>query len=100
MKYTPFLNQIQIYFVFDIIVDCYAKSTNSTEMLECANGNLAQKWKGCINQGSIRIRCPKDTFPCNSRVNNGKEFSCLPDCSENGGRKECSDDGMNRKMIS
>ena len=60
---------------------------------------LAEKWEGCINQGSRRVRCPKGTHPCNSRVNNGKEFSCFEDCSENGGRKECSDDGTDRKII-
>ena len=81
-------------FSSDLAVTCYAKSTNSTELLECANGNFAKLWNGCIHQGSKRVRCPKATFPCNSPPGNGEHFTCFENCSENGGRKECSSEGI------
>ena len=59
-------------------------------MLECANGNFVEFSKGgCIDQGSVRVRCPQGKFPCNDLINKGREFSCWKDCSSHGGLKTC-----------
>ena len=81
-------------------LECYSSSTNNKSM-ECANGNyvdILKGWNGCIHQGSLRVRCPKGNFPCNKLAGNGVEFSCWPDCSTQGGRKECLNDGTNETM--
>ena len=65
-------------------------------MLECANGEFVTGWDGCINQGSIRVRCPKDSFPCNDLRSNGVEFLCADNCRNYGGRKDCSNDSIIR----
>ena len=72
---------------------CFSTPTNSTKLLECANGNIATKWDGCIKQNSLRVRCPKNHLPCNDLARNGKEFSCFADCSAHGGVKNCSESG-------
>jgi len=67
---------------------CNATSTK-TNLMECANGKFGKIWAGCINQGSVRVRCPKDHIPCNDLAENGLEFSCFNDCQTHGGRKAC-----------
>ena len=72
---------------------CYAESTNVGQ-LECANGNLGDTWDGCLHQNSVRVRCPKNNFPCNAVATNKQEFKCKADCSEHGGIKECFTEGI------
>ena len=72
----------------DLLGICYSTST-SNDLLECANGNFAGIWNGCINQGSVRVRCPQGHFPCNDLAGNGLEFSCWFDCADHGGLKMC-----------
>ena len=62
--------------------------------MECANGKFGKIWAGCINQGSVRVRCPKDHIPCNDLAENGLEFSCFNGCQTHGGRKACMDEGI------
>ena len=71
---------------------CYATENlfQQTNSLECANGKFGEKWDGCIDQGSVRVRCSKGTLPCNELATNGKEFSCRPSCENYGGDKKCS----------
>ena len=69
---------------------CYSNSTTN-EKLQCADGDFAPKWNGCINQDSYRVRCPTNTFPCNDLAGNGIEFSCHNDCADHGGRKTCQE---------
>ena len=73
---------------------CYGtlwnKRCDTVDSLECANGKFGEKWDGCIDQGSVRVRCPKGTLPCNELAINGKEFSCHPSCENYGGDKYCS----------
>ena len=89
---------------------CLSSSTSNNETLGCTNGNVANIWTGCIDQGSVRIRCPKDYFPCNELADHkedwkndweengerirkiGNEFTCSPDCKNHGGPKECLDE--------
>ena len=73
-------------------VPCYAFSTNN-DMMECATGDFGTKWRGCIDQGSVRVRCPKGTMPCNDFSANGKEVSCWNNCSRHGGLKACLKEG-------
>ena len=73
---------------YDLLGICYSTST-SNDLLECANGNFAEKWNGCIDQGSARIRCPQGYFPCNALTETGVEFSCWNDCASHGGQKIC-----------
>ena len=61
--------------------------------LECANGNFVDTWNGCVDQGSVRIRCPKKQFPCNDIGGNG-EFRCRKDCTEYGGLRNCLTKGI------
>ena len=75
---------------------CYATSSVnilSENGLECANGNFVSSWNGCIDQGSFRVRCPKEYFPCNGISYNGKEFACKHDCTQFGGFKHCLVEG-------
>ena len=67
---------------------CYYTSTTN-EQLQCANGNFAPQWDGCINEDSVRARCPINKFPCNDLAGNGIEFSCHNDCTDHGGNKTC-----------
>ena len=76
---------------------CYAASLN-IDKLECANGNLGNLWDGCMKQNSLRVRCPKDKFPCNELAGNKKEFSCYFDCSNHGGVKECFNEGKLKNL--
>ena len=89
-KYSPnFCNET-------IVVDCYSTSNvNSlaSNGLECANGNSVSSWNGCVEQGSVRVRCPKDQMPCNDLAGNGIEFSCWHDCKGHGGLKNCFPEG-------
>ena len=66
----------------------------NTNMLECANGNYGPRWAGCLNQGSVRVRCPANHYPCNDLAGNGIEFSCWFNCANHGGDKECSNERM------
>ena len=65
--------------------------------MECKNGNLVNvsgnNWDACLNEGSIRVRCPKDRTPCNGLTTNRKEFKCVANCSKWGGPRECVDTG-------
>ena len=51
-------------------------------------------WSGCINQGSVRVRCPKDHLPCNDLAGNGIEFGCWHDCTGRGGVRDCLEEGI------
>ena len=62
--------------------------------LECANGNFAASWDGCLDQGSVRIRCPRDYFPCNDLSGNRIEFGCWENCTGHGGVKDCITEGI------
>ena len=73
---------------YDLIAICYSTST-SNDQLECANGNFGEQWNGCIDQGSVRVRCPQGFFPCNDFAVNGIEFSCFKNCANRGGLKTC-----------
>ena len=73
-------------------VKCYATSTQN-KSIECANGSYGKIWNGCINQGSVRVRCPIGTFPCNDLAGNGLEFSCRTNCLNYGGLRKCLNDG-------
>jgi len=71
---------------------CYASSTGillENSGLECANGDFVDTWNGCRAKGSFRVRCPENYFPCNNLANNGEEFRCMKDCTDDGGLKEC-----------
>ena len=72
---------------------CYSKSTEN-ESMECANGKFGLHWNGCIDQDSVRIRCPKGSVPCNEAAITGEAFTCYRDCSKHGGRKNCTIEGM------
>ena len=79
-----------------IIADCFAIASVNTLVnngLECANGNFVANWNGCIDQGSVRVRCPKAHLPCNDLAGNGTEFSCWNDCATHGGIKDCFAEG-------
>ena len=71
---------------------CYAAAADKN-LLECANGNFASLWDGCIYQGSVRVRCPIHHFPCNDLAANGEPFSCWYDCTDHGGLKDCLVEG-------
>ena len=86
------INKILKYNFLGNGIVCYSNPTNSF-VLECANGDFAKPWSGCIDQGSVRVRCPRNTYPCNDLVGNGIEFSCWKDCSTHGGPKMCENDG-------
>ena len=80
-----------------IDVICYASATVNklhNSGLECANGDFASSWGGCLNQGSLRIRCPRDYFPCNDLSGNRIEFSCRENCTRHGGLKDCIVEGI------
>jgi len=70
-------------------IQCYSVPSTS-EQLECANGKMGDRWDGCIDQGSVRVRCPKGHYPCNELRNNGKEFKCSTTCEKQGGKRECN----------
>ena len=60
--------------------------------LVCLNGDkhdIADGWSGCVNDGSVRIQCPKGHYPCNYLRSNGKEFQCQEDCTNYGGYRDC-----------
>ena len=79
-----------------IFADCYATASVNTlanNGLECANGNFVASWNGCIDQGSVRVRCPKGNVPCNDLAENGIEFRCWNDCTGYGGVKDCLAEG-------
>ena len=79
-----------------IIADCFSTASVNTLVnngLECANGIFVARWNGCIDQGSVRVRCPKAHFPCNDLASNGTEFSCWNDCTTHGGIKDCFAEG-------
>merc|ERR1712060_232587 len=71
---------------------CFAQP-RPRSFLRCSNGELGEQWAGCRNQGSTRIQCPKDHYPCNTLVGNSAfpEFSCSSDCLEKGGNRECGE---------
>ena len=69
------------------------------KILECANGNFAKGWNGCLEQGSVRVRCPKDHVPCNDLSSNGIDFSCWYSCTSHGGLKECLNDSVSNTGI-
>ena len=71
---------------------CYSNPANDF-LLECANGNFTKPWNGCIDQGSVRVRCPLAFVPCNYLAVNGIEFRCRQDCTEHGGVKDCLAEG-------
>ena len=76
---------------------CYAASSDNVLLnngLECANGNFVASWDGCIDQGSLRVRCPKDFIPCNDLARNEQEFTCRYDCTDHGGRRDCLKEGI------
>ena len=79
-----------------IIADCFATANVNTLVnngLECANGNFVASWNGCIDQGSVRVRCTKDTVPCNELADNGIDFKCRIDCTGHGGVRDCLAEG-------
>ena len=93
LQISQFTNNI----IENIVLDCYPTSgANSltNNGLECANGNYVSSWNGCINQDSVRVRCPKDHIPCNDLAGNGIEFGCWYDCTGHGGVRECSEEGI------
>ena len=80
-----------------MLLGCYltpGANSLTNSGLECANGNYVSSWNGCINQDSVRVRCPKDHFPCNDLAGNGIEFSCWHNCTGHGGVKECLAEGI------
>ena len=80
----------------NVAIECYATASVNTLVnngLECANGNFVANWNGCIDQGSVRVRCPKAHLPCNDLAGNGTEFSCWNDCATHGGIKDCFAEG-------
>ena len=80
-----------------VAVECYVTASVNTlwnNGLECANGNTVSKWNGCIDQGSVRVRCPKDHLPCNDLAGNGIEFGCWHDCTGHGGVRVCLVEGI------
>ena len=75
----------------NVAIECHATASVDTLVnngLECANGNFVARWNGCIDQGSVRIRCPKKQCPCNDIGGNG-EFRCRKDCTKYGGLRNC-----------
>merc|ERR1719186_2057886 len=78
---------------------CFAESTGNNK-LECENGKFGKIWEGCIDQGSIRVRCPRRTKPCNDAARNGKEFSCYGNCKNHGGDKKCTLDATTTEPTS
>ena len=80
-----------------VAAECYVTASVNTlwnNGLECANGNTVSKWNGCIDQGSVRVRCPKDHLPCNDLAGNGIEFGCWNGCTGHGGVKDCLTEGI------
>ena len=76
--------------------DCYTPSTH-INMMECENGNVGEKWGGCTDQDSVRVRCPKGTMPCNGLTNDKKEFRCMENCEKykrDGGERTCLEKGI------
>ena len=54
-----------------------------TDKLVCLKGakyDLYDDGDGCVDDGSVRIQCPKNYYPCNYLRSNGKEFQCRKDC--------------------
>ena len=72
--------------------ECFINPLANHE-LECKNGKFAEPWNGCVDQGSVRVRCPARYLPCNKPNLFGDSFSCYKDCSNRDGVKECSIDG-------
>jgi len=66
-------------------VRCVAEPRDDDKLL-CADENTGAKWKGCVNRGSVRIQCPKNTYPCNN-MNSNNEFVCSSDCTKHGGKR-------------
>ena len=66
-------------------VRCVAEPRDDDKLL-CADGNTGSKWTGCVDRGSVRIQCPKNSFPCNN-MNSNNEFICSSDCSKHGDKR-------------
>ena len=64
---------------------CVAQPRNDDKLL-CADGDTGSKWTGCVDRGSVRIQCPKNSYPCNN-MNSNNEFICSSDCSKHGDKR-------------
>ena len=64
---------------------CIAEPRDDDKLL-CADGDTGSKWTGCVDRGSVRIQCPKNSFPCNN-MNSNNEFICSSDCSKHGDKR-------------
>ena len=70
---------------------CLGEPRDDDKLL-CADGETADIWSGCFDRGSVRIQCPRGTYPCNNLriASNYTEFQCYSNCKNFGGYKECS----------
>ena len=72
---------------------CYAtpRSSGGSKELRCANGDLESDWDGCVDEESVRIQCPKDTYPCNGLRGTAEypEFMCNEGCATSDRAMQC-----------
>ena len=77
---------------------CEGKPTEFADQLKCSDGELADKWDGCVDRGSKRVQCPYPFIPCNQLKSNG-EFKCGRSCSSFGGKRTDCTDGKTSEVI-
>ena len=70
------------------------RTSGEEKQPRCANGQTySAGWSKCRDNGSGRIQCPKNTYPCNGLVTGGSaeypEFACNRDCKNSVRAHQC-----------
>jgi len=86
------INVMALYFSYARVkkhgIGCPWMTPRSDGLISCADGSSGG-FNHCIDRGTFRTQCPKNTKACNEKAGNGDVFSCYANCKERGGDKPC-----------
>ena len=74
---------------------CFAepRTDGLAKQPRCADGNTYTPagWSKCRDNGSVRIQCPKNHYPCNTLTGSAElaEFKCSTNCADTVRAQQC-----------